>query len=796
MTQTMMMAKRFIEGFIALMMGRQVPVHWNGRSSITRDGEICLPPPQTGEAAEIALLTRLAVHECGHLVHTEKGWADRLSSEELGIFNALEDPRMEKAQKDQYPGASVVLSRGLDELLPRIGETLGQKVQANPRCALELDLLVRGFMALAPHPPLVRHGPGLLELLAPSISAAERDAVDEAVALLANASGSLDAEQIARGLLARLKAAEQQTPPAEPDDDAGGNESAADQDAQQDPADADQKAAEGDQQEPQTPPEPTAQEESAEDNAGDQREESTPESTDDQAGAQPEVDQGGKQDSADPDQEAAKGDQQQPQMPPESMAQEDSAEDHAGDQREESAPDSANDQAGAQQANAGASQQTPDSEGGQGGKPEESGSPEAAAGGQSSEGMPANPGEASDIAGGSESSGESQAAPGQQSGDKADDSNQLGDQQSQEESSGQAEPETPSNGQRSSEPAGADNADGDVDSPLDLGALLREALAQRYGGAEGGEQSESEALIPMTGDELEKLRSVLAGADSDQSLEQLLEISLMALAGAEDGENNGEGDPGQGAGMFLAGPRSPDHGNALQSRLQGVQSRLVTVIQRELQDKKRQPTRSAHAGSRIMPQRFWRLRTLGDTKVFAKPRLAGGIDAAATVLVDSSYSMKERLSAAAEVALAFSLALQRLGVKTKVVRFPGAQTVTETLQRFGEPARACVQRCSSLIADGGTPVGAACILEMEELLEQRRLKNLLAVVTDDDPGDPETLAAAIAAAHDQDVLVVGVGIGCDIRAWIPTSVSVANVEELPDALRQLFRENISTKLTA
>lgn len=734
MTQTVMMAKRLIEGFIALMMGRPVPVHWNGRSSVTPDGEICLPPPQKGEAAEVALLTRLAVHECGHLKHTEKGWADRLSSEELGVFNALEDPRMEKAQANQYPGASVVLSRGLDELLPSLRENLAATVQANPRRALELDLLVRGFMALAPHPPILRHGPGLLEQLSPAISPAARDAVDEAVTLLANAAGSLDAEQIARALLARLKAAEQQPPSPEADDDAREDESEADQDAQEDPADADQEAPKGDQQESQTPPEPTAQE--------------------------------------------------------------DSAENHEGDQPEASAPESADDQGSAQPPDAEASQQASDSDGNEDGKPEESGSSaQAAAGGQSPEGVTDTSAEAQDSAGGSESIGEGQAGPGQQSGSEAADPNELGDRQPQDNAE-PAGPKEPSNGEQPSEPAGSGNDNGDVNSPLDLGTLLREALAQRYGEAEGGEQSEGEELVPMTGDELEKLRAVLAGADSDQSLEQLLETSLIALAGAEVGGSDGQGDPGQGAGMFLAGPRSPDHGNALQSRLQGVQSQLVTVIQRELQDKKRQPTRAARAGSRIMPQRFWRLKALGDTKVFAQRRLAGGMDAAATVLVDSSESMKERLGAAAEVALAFSLALQRLGVKTKVVRFPGAQTVTETLQRFGEPARACVQRCSSLVADGGTPVGAACILELEELLAQQRLKNLLAIVTDDGPGDPEALAAAIAAAHDQDVLVVGVGIGCDIRAWIPTSVSVAGVEELPDALRQLFRENISTKLAA
>jgi len=81
-------------------------------------------------------------------------------------------------------------------------------------------------------------------------------------------------------------------------------------------------------------------------------------------------------------------------------------------------------------------------------------------------------------------------------------------------------------------------------------------------------------------------------------------------------------------------------------------------------------------------------------------------------------------------------------------------------------------------------------------MAQRKLKNILVLVTDDDPGDKETLAAALARAQEFDVLVVGVGIGCDIRAWIPNSVMVRDVNELPAALARLFRESISEKLAA
>jgi hypothetical protein len=84
----------------------------------------------------------------------------------------------------------------------------------------------------------------------------------------------------------------------------------------------------------------------------------------------------------------------------------------------------------------------------------------------------------------------------------------------------------------------------------------------------------------------------------------------------------------------------------------------------------------------VKTSRFWRLGTLGDTRVFLERHKVNGIEAAASVLVDSSESMEKILHIALDVALAFSQALQRLGVKTKVTRFPGAGTLCETLLMF------------------------------------------------------------------------------------------------------------------
>jgi Mg-chelatase subunit ChlD len=158
--------------------------------------------------------------------------------------------------------------------------------------------------------------------------------------------------------------------------------------------------------------------------------------------------------------------------------------------------------------------------------------------------------------------------------------------------------------------------------------------------------------------------------------------------------------------------------------------------------------------------------------------------------------MAARLSTALQTALAFSLALQRMNVRTRVVRFPGMETVTEVLQRFGESPRSCSDRVKGLEANGGTPIGAACASELPLLLQQNRLKRFMVVITDDEPGDADLLHQVQARAAQSEVLVLGIGIGCDIRDHIPRSVGINNVSELPAALAELFRMDMLQELTA
>jgi hypothetical protein len=740
---------RLIEAFVALIVGRRVPIAWDGRASLDSQGTIHLPRPTTGDAAEIGLLTRLAVHEAGHVLHTEQGFADRLDQVELIIFNVLEDPRMEREQCGQYPGAGLVLTRGLDEMLQGL-EKSWEAECPQPGKAFALDLLLRGFLKLAPHDEIVRRAPRMLELLAPAISEKEREAIELAAVEITTAENSIDAENIARALVARLRQQERPPPPQEADSKPG-PQPEQEQEQEQEPAGAEQQDPEAQAPEPEQGGDAS--------NRADSPQPATGDSQDDDSLQQDENDvRPGPANGADSNESGA----------------------HDGDEGQTSTPDdgATADPASTQTAPADAAASS-------GGAPQDAGDDVSTD--QPSDGGANTP------------QGESQQQAGQGGGDPSPAGTAAGTEDSQAPAAGEVE------GAASNEPgqAGASGMpSGLVEmaqlEPFDMGSLLRQTLAERYGAPDVDAQAEASDPGPISDDELERVRAAVIAADADGDLEQLLEVSLQALAAVEPGDEQAtQGVVVGGASMALAGGEGQGGAQLLDLRLQGVQARLVSVLQREFQDRKRRPTKAANAGGRIIAQRHWRLARLGDTRVFAKKRIANGIEAAATLLVDSSYSMKERLQPALEVTLAFSLALQRLGVRTKVVRFPASDTVLlETLQQFGESPRRCTERCRGISADGGTPIGAATAVETELLLQQNRLKNFLAIVTDDEPGDPDTYLAALAQARELDVQVVGVGIGCDISQWIPESVSITNVDQLPDALSALFRSNVVMKLAA
>jgi cobalamin biosynthesis protein CobT len=654
MTNQVSEAKRIIAAFVALMLGGSVPLEWSDNTAaMTADGVIRLPAPRVGDEAEIAMLTRLAVHEAGHKEHTQGGFDLRLSAKEVGFFNAIEDARMEGCQVRKYPGATVVLSRGLGETLDSLQAKLDTGLVPPSDHTLQLDLIIRGMLELAPHEPLTLRAERLLESLQDYIEPKQREALDQALYDLPTLTSSIEAEQLTRQLVARLIAVPLPPPPKGPDE--GEDEGS-------------KQASEGDESQEVGSSNSTH----AEDADGDEDDEAS---------------------------EAGEGE--------------------GPTQADDAASDDASDTCGADRMD----------------------------GTRGSEGHSETP---------------------QGAGGKADPQGQSGA------------------GGNSQQDAHA------ADSEVDLGKLIREALTERYGeepkpGAGGADDVPSPEQVAADAD---RLREVFENAEADAPLEELLECVKLELSDDEPPQD------GTAAGLGLAQCSAPGSLD-IETRLQGIQARLVTVLQRELQDRRRRPNRLTESGGHVVASRFWRLRALGDTRIFATRAIRHGIDAAATVLLDKSGSMKDELERAAQVALAFSLALQRLGrVATSVSTFPGISQITEVLQPFGASPRSCAKACAQLVADGGTPLGHAMLIEIPRLLAQRRPKNWLVVVTDDGPADAPQVLQAMKLAQDNNVEVVGVAIGCDISAFIPRSVTITDANELPTALAKMFREGIAATVPA
>jgi nitric oxide reductase activation protein len=343
-----------------------------------------------------------------------------------------------------------------------------------------------------------------------------------------------------------------------------------------------------------------------------------------------------------------------------------------------------------------------------------------------------------------------------------------------------------------------------------MGVLLRQAHRDQYGDAranradgvlDAGDREEGEALSDA---EINAVAQAMQEADGDLSrvledARQALEmVQLQAQTHTEEaGDDSALGSRSVAGGSQLA--QQPSMVHLLEdnrSELEGVQARLVAVLRREFQEKKRRPRRPQSEGGKVLAHRFWRLAALGDTAVFAGRKEVAGMDAATSILIDTSLSMDSRLKVAIDAAMAFSLALQRLNQRTRVASFPGFSSYTNEVQRFGESVRSAMPRSRELTANGGTPLGPAMAMELVLLQQQRQLKKTLVIVTDGQPDDLESVSQALVYARKAQIAVLGVGIGLDITGCIPDAVEIASVTELPYALEELFRSRMLTKLAA
>lgn len=223
-------AKKTIAGFISLILGRQVTIVWGAAAACDANGTIYLPSPKTGEADEVSMLTRQAVHEAGHVTETDFSASEDADANVKSLFNCLEDPRIEAEQMKRFKGASLILNRGLDAVYEGLMDKLDPSNEAVKPEILLVSLLTRGFMKMAPHKAIAERGPVFLDKYEPGLGSTIVDAINSAVAKLPSCHNSVDVMSISQNLwsvLQESKAAEEHAASTEQQSshpEAGGSE--------------------------------------------------------------------------------------------------------------------------------------------------------------------------------------------------------------------------------------------------------------------------------------------------------------------------------------------------------------------------------------------------------------------------------------------------------------------------------------------------------------------------------------------------------------------------------------------
>lgn len=228
--------------------------------------------------------------------------------------------------------------------------------------------------------------------------------------------------------------------------------------------------------------------------------------------------------------------------------------------------------------------------------------------------------------------------------------------------------------------------------------------------------------------------------------------------------------------------------------LGAVPSQMVSALLRAIQDRRHVHTRCVESGSRVNVARFWRLKSMGDTRVMTARRETGGIDAAVWILLDVSRSMRDRIDVAVSATHAFMVGLQRVGgIQSALSVFPGRTGACEQIVQLNQNLTTGLASMRSITAYGShTPMGEAIFSVSEPLAKAHKKRKMLIVITDGKPsGGRRLVDIAREHARENGVETFCVGIQEDVSdLFADASVSIQDVNDLPGALQHLFKRDV------
>jgi Mg-chelatase subunit ChlD len=384
----------------------------------------------------------------------------------------------------------------------------------------------------------------------------------------------------------------------------------------------------------------------------------------------------------------------------------------------------------------------------------------------------------------SQQAGDDQSQPSGGEGGQ-NDSQHAGDDQSQPSGGEGGQNDSQQAGGDQSQPSGGESGQADGQQPRDF---LADALSRLKGAVRSQQPSkealeaaklQSKDLADVAQDALDDAKELLMTVQQGSESE-LLDCDVASLVDAEL--------------QMLDSPSDEGH------ELPDATGKLVGVFLRALQDKRKRPVKLANSGSRIDARSAWRLKALGDTKVFRKRQKISGTSCAVSILVDRSGSMSRVISDVASVTHTMAHALMRVaGTKVAINAFPptGEKSEVDCVQQFDESARQSRSRIASISASGNTPLGSALHAIRTDLLAQRMESRLVLIITDGDPDkgfETEMTKKMVAQLAADGVRIVGIGIGAEVGWIIPNCARIESASDLPEALERAFKNEMLASL--
>ncbi|TYT73315.1 cobaltochelatase CobT-related protein [Desulfobotulus mexicanus] len=177
----------------------------------------------------------------------------------------------------------------------------------------------------------------------------------------------------------------------------------------------------------------------------------------------------------------------------------------------------------------------------------------------------------------------------------------------------------------------------------------------------------------------------------------------------------------------------------------------------------------------------------GNQKLFLRHGSRQGINTAVHILLDSSGSMRKRISLASQVCHAVAQTLELVGINTGVTAFPGECSPVNSdiltvapMVRHGE----AIHNRFYLDVKGSTPMGEAIWWVLQEMIHLKEPRKMVFVITDGMPDCMNMAVRAIDAGVGMGVEFYGIGIDSPVvHSLLPgSSVNISNLDELAQAV--------------